>query len=144
VSDPPSKKGRGVADFPNSAFGLPGTNNATHPPSLSAEDFTSFTSFMAESVKLDVSREKDGKFALRGGGSPMRGQGCFRRQRLPQTHGETLFGRGCVTRNGEFKLTPDSHRYVSREVVLGPVVDEGHNRGSKRLLILTLVLVQEA
>jgi hypothetical protein len=35
------------------------------------------------------------------------------------------------------------HRYASREVVLGPV-DEGHNRSSKRLLILTLVLLQEA
>jgi hypothetical protein len=35
------------------------------------------------------------------------------------------------------------HRYASREVLLG-AVDEGHNRGSKRLLILALVLLQEA
>jgi hypothetical protein len=34
------------------------------------------------------------------------------------------------------------HRYPSREVILGPV-DEGHNRSSKRLLVLTLVLLQE-
>jgi hypothetical protein len=35
------------------------------------------------------------------------------------------------------------YRYASREVLLG-AVDEGHNRSSKRLLILALVLLQEA
>jgi hypothetical protein len=42
--------------------------------------------FTADAVKLDVSPEKSGKFALRGVG--------FMRQRLPQHTGETRFGRG--------------------------------------------------
>ena len=62
-------------------------------------------------------------------------------QGVDQHGGETPFRRGGVTRNGQFK--PTHRRATLCEVLRGPV-DEGHNRTSKRLAILTLVLLQEA
>jgi hypothetical protein len=100
--------------------------------------------FIAESVNLDISRGKDGKFALEGGWTTYAGTGLFDAPKggLKLT-GETPFGRGCVTRNASSSPPSGRHRYASREALLGPV-NEAHDRSSKRLLILTLVLFQEA
>ena len=65
------------------------------PPSPSVPKISPV--FIAESVNLGVSRGKDGKFALRGGGAPMRGRGCLTRQRgSSKLTGETPFGRGAL------------------------------------------------
>jgi hypothetical protein len=62
------------------------------------------------------------------------------RQEVPQTHRRDTFRQGCVTGNASSSPTSGRHRYASRDALSGPV-DEAHNRSSKRLLILTLVLL---
>ena len=87
--------GRGARFFPSAILTV---LVRTMRPTSFSHSAEGFPVFIAESANLDVSRGKDGKFALRGGGAPRRGRGCLMRQRVLKFTGETPFGRGCVTR----------------------------------------------